>query len=63
MSMGLFCSPVKDDAKSNIEAAIRNIKLFLEHENLPESNYSYLLDGFALGQLEIALVKLKDKHN
>ena len=59
--MGLFCSPVKDDSRGNIKSAIRNIKLFLEHENLPESNYSYLLDGFALAQLELALKKLKQK--
>ena len=59
--MGLFCTTDKDDSRGNIKAAIANIKLFLEHENLGESNYSYLLEGFALDQLERALKKLKTK--
>jgi hypothetical protein len=60
--MGLFCSPVKNDSRGNIKAAIENIKLFLKHENLAESNYSYLLDSFAVGQLERALVQLKSRN-
>jgi len=52
--MGLFCMTVNEDSlEDNLDCAIGNIKLFLEHQEKPDENdCSYLLETFALHQLE-----------
>ena len=60
--MGLFALAKKNAPKENIEAAIANIRLFLEEESAyPGHDNKYLLETFALPYLKKALSALEDK--
>lgn len=58
--MGLFALPNGETVQDYLDAAKRNIELFEEHTSQGE-DYLYLLDCFALNNLERAINKAKEK--
>ena len=54
--MGYFALPTEQTVEGYLRAAIDNIELYLE-----DGDYRYLLDQFALGNLERAIDELEKK--
>ncbi len=66
--MGYFALPAPLDGggpKADIEAAIANVNLFLEHHTEETTDYLYLINTFVLHQLKHALLQIEDQelHN
>lgn len=61
--MGLFVLPLGDTPRKNVEEAIANLNLYLEHSTDDEPlQCSYLLN-FAKSCIEAAEHKLKEEKN
>ena len=58
--MGLFVLPLGDTPRKNVEEAIANLNLYLEHSEY-DGDMDYLL-GFAKSCIEEAEKKIKQKE-